>query len=455
MTPTHLALSLGMSLFFGLAFEGLYGGIITDRPGGIRTFPLFALLGTALWSLNSGGLPFSAGLLVIGAWQWSYAQSVSRAGSGKQLEEGRFVIPCCNLFAYCIGMLSVAQPPWVVIAMTVAATLLMMSRTSLRKLARVVPHEEILTVGQFLLLIGVLLPLLPNTDLIGFGALTPHRLALTVVTISSLSYGGYLLQRYLRPPGATLLAGLLGGLYSSTATTVALARAHRRLAASRSLNAAILLATAVMYVRLFAILTMFNPPLGLHLLCPLAMFCMLTILFAACVSFAGGSANGTADGTPPLGNPLNLLAALGFAVLLAVVTVFSNFVKARYGHQGIDVLATTVGVVDIDPFILGVAQGGIKNMSLGDTSRAVLLAVSSNNAMKAIYTVIFGGARRMALAAVPLLLLSAMGITLAFQPRLVSDALHLRFLKNAICFQAVPARHSRVHRRNGRPPRAF
>ena len=146
---TSVALLLGLSLFLGLAFEDFFARTDTKRSGGIRTFPLLAAAGGVLYLLDpTHFLPFTAGLLVLGAWlAIFYRQHV-----GEQDEEGEpnvgLVVPVLNVHAYLLGAIALALPPWVAVAFTVTAVLLLTGREKLHALARRVALKEIVTAGN-------------------------------------------------------------------------------------------------------------------------------------------------------------------------------------------------------------------------------------------------------------------------------------------------------------------
>lgn len=378
---------LGMSLFFGLAFESFFAADQPRRPGGIRAFPMLALAGAAAYSLEPHtGLIFATGLAVLGLWLFAYYQQ----GPEKDRD---FIVPVSNLLVYLIGALAVTQPPWVTVAVAVAATMLLAGRARLHEIAHDLPLTEIFTAGQFLLLAGVGLPLLPDTPVAGIATLTPHKILLAVVAVSALSYASYLLTRYVRPKGATLLSAALGGLYSSTATTVVLARRSREEPANADLSAGIVFATAFMYVRLLAVVGVFNIGLARTLAIPLLVLAAL----GACLAWAihrTGTAQAAKKGEPieGPGNPLALGTAVLFAVLFVFVTVATEYARGRFGRFGLDGLAALVGFTDIDPFVLSVVQGNTG--AAGEVGQAILIAAASNNVLKAVYAIAFGGARR-------------------------------------------------------------
>jgi uncharacterized membrane protein (DUF4010 family) len=389
-----------MALFFGLAFENFYAGQATGRPGGIRTFPMLALAGAACYALApDSGLIFAAGLVALALWLFGYNRSAP-PGEGPE-----FIVPVCNLLAYLIGALALAQPPWVVVAVAVAATLLLAGRTRLHALAQNLPIAEIFTAAQFLLLVGVALPLLPDTPVAGFGELTAHRVLLAVVAVSALSYASYLLARYVRPKNATLFAAVLGGLYSSTATTVVLARRCRGDEVPPDSAAGIVLATALMYVRLLAIVAVFNAALASELIVPLLALFIAGLALAVAVDRA---LHGNRVAGPPVegpANPLQLGAALLFAALFVVVTIATAYARARFGGAGVNALALVVGFTDIDPFVLSLAQGNA--LALPGAAAAILIATASNNVLKAAYAYAFGARGRMLAPMLALLALAA------------------------------------------------
>jgi len=406
----RLALVIGLAVFLGLAFEGTYKSEQRAIPGGIRSFPMLAMSGAMLFLIEpQHALAFVAGLLVLAAWLYAFARA-----SPATAKTVSMMIPGSNLLAYAIGPIALLQPPWVAVAVTVAAVLLLSARERLHRLIRLVPRDELLTAGEFLILVGIILPLVPDRPVTPLTPLTPYGVWLAVVAVCTLSYVSYLMQRYLPKRDMALLPAVLGGAYSSTATSVVLARRLREGGAARSdISAGIVAATAVMYVRLGAVIAIFNLHLALALAPP---------LIALCVIGAGLAANEwrraqarPADGglaVPPL-NPLQIPTAVIFAVLLVVISLVTAWVRGVFGESGILTLSALVGVTDIDPFVLNIAQGGVAGMSVAVLCAAVLIAASSNNVAKAAYVLGFGGvaARRPALL---LLLLALLGLAAAF-----------------------------------------
>jgi uncharacterized membrane protein (DUF4010 family) len=380
----RLALALALALFLGLTFEDVYKSEQRSIPGGVRSFPILAMAGAALLLIEpSHALAFVAGLVAIALWLHAFMRTTPRAP-----ESSSMIIPASNLLAYAIGPIALMQPPWVAVSVTVAAVLLVSSRERLHRLTSLVPRDELLTAGQFLLLVGVILPLAPEKPVTSLTPLTPYGLWLAVVAVCSLSYASYLLQRYLPSRNTALLPAILGGAYSSTATTVVFAKRLRDNAEMQAdLSAGILAATAVMYLRLGLVIAIFDLQLALHLAPALVA---LAVFAAALAVYEWRRRRGVDLATAPA-NPLQLSTALTFAVLLIVMSIVTVWVRTAFGATGILALSAVVGVTDIDPFILNIAQGGVPGMPLALLAGAVLIAAASNNVAKSAYVIGFGG----------------------------------------------------------------
>ena len=407
------ALLLGLSLFFGLAFEEFNIRAGLKRPGGVRTFPLLALTGALLYLIDSDRLLLTvAGLVIIGAWlALAYGQQLR--DSEEEQRSVELVAPVCATLAYLIGPVGIALPPWVAVATTVAAVLLLASRERLHALAQRLDMAEIVTAAEFLILTGIVLPLLPDEPVTNLTAITPYKAWLALLAVCTLSYASYLLQRFLAPAGSAIAVAFLGGLYSSTATTVVLARGAKAQPRSSGLaQAGMMLTTSVMYLRILAITAVFNWSLAQDL-GPL-----MIALFAIGAALAtlqyrhAREQHGTAPAAPPR-NPLEISAAALFAVLFSVISIATQWARSHFGTAGLNLLAAVVGFTDIDPFVLSIAQGGTGALPVPTAALAILIAVASNNVLKAGFAIAFAGWRASVNAAAVLVALGLAGIVAA------------------------------------------
>lgn len=406
----RLGLAVALAVFMGLAFEGIYKREKRTSPGGIRTFPMLAVLGGMLFLIDSHTLvPYVVGLGAVALCLFALVRAACEADP----EPPSLMIPTANLLAYTFGPLAFTQPPWIVVTASVVAVLLFESREALHRLVQKVEPEEVFTLGKFLILVGIVLPLVPNHPIVSWTPLSPFKVWLALVAISTISYASYLLQRYLPNSGA-LLPSILGGIYSSTATTVTLARRQKEAGRERDdLAVGIVVATAMMYLRIDAIVAIFNPPLALVLLPALAGLFVLAAAIAAW-QWTRRVRSAAAGATEiPAGNPLQLGTAISFSVLFVIVAITSAWVSRSFGQTGVYVLAAITGTTDINPFVLSLAQGGVSAMTLPALATAILIAVACNNILNAIYALAFGGGRATLRPASVLLLLGVLGLVVA------------------------------------------
>jgi uncharacterized membrane protein (DUF4010 family) len=405
----RLAMAVALAVFMGLAFEETYKTEERSRPGGIRTFPMLAMCGATLYLIEPAhAFAFIAGLMGLAAWLHAYLRSAPA-----KPEAPTFMIPASNLLAYVIGAIALMQPPWVAVALTVAAVLLLGTRERLHRLIHIVPRDELLTVGEFLILVGIILPLVPHERVSSLTPLTPYGIWLAVVTVCTLSYLSYLLQRYAPIKNAALLPAVLGGAYSSTATTVVLAKRLREAKqAPADISAGIVAATAIMYVRIGVVVALFDMHIALTLAPALVVLAAIGAALAIYEWRRPRARSAKTNLVVLPKNPLQIPAALIFAALIVVISVISAWVRGAFGESGILVLSAVVGATDIDPFVLNIAQGGIGGMSVASLCAAVLIAASSNNVAKAAYAIGFGdmAGRR---PAVMLLALALLGLLAA------------------------------------------
>lgn len=359
--------------------------------GGVRTYPLIALIGYAV-ALLAGDqlLPEILGLLVIGGFlMLSYWYKVS---TQETEDKPGITSELSGLITYLVGSLVFHDRFWIATTLAVASLLLLELKEVLEGLTRRIEAHEILTFTKFLLLTAVILPVLPNQDF-GRFMINPFKTWLVVVAVSTVSYGSYLLLQVTRESGI-LLSAILGGIYSSTATTVALSkRSSREESHPHLFSGAILLASAFMYLRITILVGIFNWDLMRLLAGP-----FLTLAIAA--GLTGFFWSRRPDGPREKlhrqykhENPLELRSAFFFAALFLVILIITRLAFSYMGNRGAYILGAVIGFADVDPFILSMTQSGGATTQLSVSAGAILLAVSSNNLAKGIYAFSFGSRR--------------------------------------------------------------
>jgi uncharacterized membrane protein (DUF4010 family) len=168
-----------------------------------------------------------------------------------------------------------------------------------------------------------------------------------------------------------------------------------------------------MYLRLVAVIAIFNLELASALAPALLALTVLGLLICGLWHAMTRKRSTRPASVAVPANPLEISAALVFAALFVLITLATEWVKTRFGHAGVYGLAGLVGITDIDPFVLSLAQGGVRGLPVNDMAIAVLVAASSNNLLKGCYALGFAGLRRSLLPALALAGLAALGVAAA------------------------------------------
>jgi uncharacterized membrane protein (DUF4010 family) len=350
--------------------------------GTTRTITLIAAAGFVLWSI-APVLPFCVGFLILGG--FLILDGYNRAAVGRTS-----LLPAViGILAYALGPLVLTAPLALVAALVVVMLLALGESPAIAKFSDAFPAEEGVTLAKFFILAGLIFPLLPDAEIFGLPGITYAKVWSAVLVISGISYLGYLAHRYLFPQAGTLLTGVLGGLYSSTAATVVLARAARAAPAQAAFApAAVILATAMMYGRLLVVIMVLgHPEAARSLALPFGVLLLLSLGIAGLLARKAKSAAVDAGHPAVSANPLDLPIAFLFAGLFVAFAAITNFVTAHFGANGLHVLSFVVGFSDIDPFIFSLLDG---KYQVGEAQivAAVLIASGSNNLLKAGYAMV-------------------------------------------------------------------
>jgi len=402
----HILFVLFLSFLIGLEREERKAADDRFAFGGVRTFPLIGLVGYSVAVLSGGELlPQALGFTVVAAFLlMAYWHKLSSSGYSGVTSE------MSGLATYLVGALVYREMYWIATTLTVASVLLLELKSRLEALTKLIEATDILTLAKFLLLSAVILPLLPDTQISQF-ALNPFRTWLVVVAVSAVSYGSYVLQRLKKERGGILLSALLGGAYSSTVTTVALARRSAPEDQPHLFAGAILMASGVMYLRLVILLAIFSAEL----------FGALALSFGVLAALAIGvgwlwSRRADPSVVKPAGdlapkNPLEITTAVLFAGLFVTMLVATHLATEYLGKAGVYALAAIMGIGDVDPFIMGMTQTLAALTSLQTASAAVLIAASSNNIAKGVYAFALSSRRTGLQSLFLLVALGVLGLT--------------------------------------------
>lgn len=380
-----LGIALGLGLLVGIQRERAAPDI-----AGFRTFPLVTLLGSVCGLLAgplggwvvAGGLLALAAIVVIG--------NLSKIHAGEP--EPGLTTEAALLLMFAVGALVVLGPLAVGIALGGVVAVLLHFKEELHGFARRIGERDFKAVIQFVLLSLVILPVLPNRDFGPYEVLNPREIWLMVVLIVGLSLGGYVGYKLLGHRGGTLLAGGLGGLISSTATTVSFARGSVRQGGGERIAArVILIASAVVFARVLLELAVVAPDFLRVAAGPLATL-LLTLAVLSALSWGRGDGERTT--LPEQENPTQLKTALVFGALYGLVLLAVAWARDAIGAAGLYGVAALSGLTDMDAITLSTAQlVSDGRLAAGMAWRAILVASLANLAFKAGIIAVLGSRR--------------------------------------------------------------
>ena len=353
-----------------------------------RTFTFIGLLAYVLFIVDQVTyIPFLIGFVVIGFLLG--IQYFHKIGQNGQYGLTSTILA---LLTFCIPIMVFTQPIWLVLLFIVALLMITEMKSNFINLSKKASEVEFIILAKFIAFAGVILPLLPETNISDHIPVSPYHLWLAIVVVSGISYASYLLKKFVFPDSGIFLTGLLGGLYSSTATTVILSRQEKQGHSGSQTVSAIMIATGMMYLRILFLAYIFNSAVAIQLSIP---FISMFLVAFALSKFSSGKKremihNENQDSNPESNkNPLELRTAAIFGVLFVVFALVTDFVLKRYGSSGVTGMAFVVGVTDIDPFLLNLLQqkSGIAQITI---VLAILNATNSNNLLKMLYATSLG-----------------------------------------------------------------
>jgi len=383
---TKFILVLIFSLLIGLEQRRHHINENEDQLFGTdRTFAFIGLLAYVLFIADPVNyIPFLIGFVLTGLLLGiQYNHKIGQNG------KYGLTSTILALLTYCIPIMVFTQPVWLVLSFIVALLLLTELKNDFIKLSKKASEEEFITLAKFIAFAGIILPLLPEVNISEQIPVSPYHLWLAIVVVSGISYCSYLLKKFIFPDSGIMLTGLLGGIYSSTATTVILARKEKQGFAGNQTVSAIMIANGMMYLRILFLAFIFNRSVAQLLAIPFLLLFLASYVLSKLHS--GKNQKSTVNDNPEINlasgkNPLEFRTAAIFGVLFVVFALITDFVLKTYGSAGVTNLAFVVGITDIDPFLLNLLQqkAEIGHMTI---ALAILNATNSNNVLKMIYAV--------------------------------------------------------------------
>lgn len=391
-TSLATVIRLGIAGLVGLAVGterewSQHGSPARRRFAGIRTFLLLGLLGGMAGILSDSGhavaggvlLASGAGFVVMAYWMATQGPAHSLDGT----TEAAALVVLGLAFLAGLGSLALAGGSVVVVVVVLA------EKQGLHRFAANIDRAEMRATLQFAALAAVILPLLPSGPYPQLLGLRPRALWAVVVLFSGLNYSGYLARRIIGVDRGYGVAGVLGGILSSTAVTLQFSRASRREPThGRALALGVIGACTILPIRVVILSIVLNPPVALALV----PYMLPTILVGVVLLGLGWRrASFKATRLPEVGNPLRLVSAIQMAALFELAMITIAYARQVWGASGLLGSAIILGLVDADALTASMTRmpGGLAVVPLA--ARGIAGGVLASVVFKFVLAGTLGG----------------------------------------------------------------
>lgn len=376
----NFGIALGLGALIGLEREYTQmqrGG--SRGWGGVRTFPLIALLGALIgffsekYSVSLAAIGFSAVAALIIISHYVFASKRERIGITSEV---------AGMVTFFVGTLSYLGMFVLAVAVTVIMTLLLYHRFELHRFAERMKAEELYSTIKFALIAFVILPILPDKAYGPFELFNPYKVWLLVVLVSAISFIGYILVKWIGTRGSQL-AAFLGGFVSSTATTLSILSEKEKARGYSSALFRVLVSNAAMIIKILVLVFIVKRAVFIGLLGPLGLMLLGTLVAGFFLYEKAPSSK------LELRSPFTLKPALEFAGMFSVVLFLVKLATFYYGHNGIYAITFISGLVDADSTVLSTLQLTTDNF-VATAATAAVLAVVANTITKVGWAFAFG-----------------------------------------------------------------
>lgn len=370
----QFSVSLGLGMLLGLQRER------TERSiGGIRTFPFISLFGTACAMTGA-----AIGTWIVPAGLLALAVLVAAANLVKNGDTGGsagMTTEMAALLVYVLGVMIVVVDMQMSAVLGGGIALLLHFKGPLHRFAQAIGERDMHAIIQFVLISLVILPVLPNIGYGPYGVLNPFKIWLMVVLIVGIGLSGYVVYKMFGARAGTILGSIIGGLISSTATTVTYARKTSGDETLAPLGAqVIMIASCVSLSRVLILIGASAPHFFVTMGLPLGLMLGICCVIAAGMFFISRKEDSE---MPAQKNPAEFKAAFIFAALYALVLIGVAYAKENFGERGLFAVAAISGLTDVDAITLSSARLAARGeIAAATVWRAILIAAMANFVFK-------------------------------------------------------------------------
>lgn len=375
-TTLLLAIALGIGLVIGLERE--YTTRETSKLfAGVRTFPLISLLGflaaywANLYSVWIFVITFGALALLVAI---SYYILAKDGYLGGTTEVTVFV-------AFFAGAMVYKQEVLIALEVAIATALMLSLKLRFSDIFGKINQKDTISLVNFLIMTAIVLPVLPDRALGPYNAINPRDVWYMVIVISSVSFFGYLISKFAGSNQGIILTSILGGIASSTVLTFDFSQKSRQSPEiARNYGVGIVLASSIMYIRLWVLIFLFHQTLAMNVLLPFTLLSLagLTVVFVIMRRQHLHESSSNVD----IPNPLNIKGALKFAAIFSGILLLVRVAEDYLGSQGIYLVSAFSGTVEMDAITISMTKFARDAQTIAIAANAILFASITNTLFK-------------------------------------------------------------------------
>lgn len=398
----RFGVALAIGFMIGLQREYAFREKQQELLAGERTFALMALVGSLaamIADIFDSSLAFLGVVFLVGIFTAiAYFIDAWRGQVGLTTE-------IAILITVLIGALCYWDHLALAAALGIITTVLLTVKIETDRLVSILTREDIFAALQFAVISLVILPVLPKESNLPppFDVLSPFRIWLMVVFISGINFIGYFAIKFVGPERGIGLTGLLGGLVSSTGVTLGFSeRSNRESSLAKPFSLAIMISWTVMFARVLVEVGVLNLELLQLVWPPIAAAGVVGLLYCVYLYL---SQRTTEKDTLEFSNPFDLVSAIKFGLLYAVILLIARAAQLYFGETGVYISSLVSGLADVDAITISLAQLSIEGtVSKVVAAQSIVIATIANTIAKGAI-VIIGGAYLLKRALLPGMLL--------------------------------------------------
>ena len=380
----HFLIALALGALIGVERERSRYAQKNRMYGGIRTYPLIAIFGAlsaylatliSMWVLIINTFIF--GSLIVVVYFLTTDTKNKHFGATSEL---------AGLLTFFIGVLAYYNEILFATVLAITITFILYLREPLHKFAKHMKRGELEDTLKFIVIAFVILPFLPNQSLGSLELFNPYVIWLMVVFISGISYVGYFFMKWFGEKGIEL-AGIFGGLVSSTAVTSSFAlRSKKEKKILKPLLLGVVLANTIMFIRILIEVFVINRILFMKMLFPILALFVLSIVFVLFLWKNEKSVKGKVE----LSSPFRLAPAIKFGVFFAFILAMVKLGDIYLSAKGVYLVSLISGFADVDAITLSLSHLANGDLGLEIAKRGIMIAALTNVAVKGGIAYIFG-----------------------------------------------------------------